>query len=270
MKEADFINVRKMIGSKNPSLLKWIPGFLIRYIERVIHQKEINAFLKNHPTYDQAFCKDVIDYLNITYSIDGIENIPKSGKCVIVMNHPLGGMDAMILVDALSKHRTDIKFIVNDLLLNLGRLNSIFLGVNKHGKNKSTSLLQINELFASDQLVCIFPAGLVSRKKNGLVQDLEWKKTFVRQARNNDQLIVPVHIEGKLSNWFYRLSNFRSFIGIKANIEMFYLADELFRQRGQHIHFTVGKGIEASQLSKGISDQKHAEWFRSHIYSLSS
>lgn len=270
MKEEDFINVRRMIGSKNPTLLKWIPRFIVRYIERIVHQKDINQFLKTHNTTDQAFCKDVIDYFNITYSVDGIENIPKTGKCVIVMNHPLGGMDAMILVDALSKHRTDIKFIVNDLLLNLGRLNSIFLGVNKHGKNKSSSLLQINSLFASEQLICIFPAGLVSRKKNGLVRDLQWKKTFIRQSRLNNQLIVPVHIEGKLSNWFYRLSNFRSFLGIKANIEMLYLADELFKQRNQHIQFTVGAAIPASSLDQSISDQKHADWFRNHIYSLTS
>ena len=266
----DFINIRRLIKSKSPRLYKWIPGFIIRYIERIVHQKEINAFLATHDSVNQQFCTDVIEEIGIKYSIEGIENIPKTGKCVIVMNHPLGGMDALILVDALQNHRTDIKFIVNDLLLSLNRLNDIFIGVNKHGKTKGSSLLQVNAVFGTDQCVCVFPAGLVSRRKKGIIRDLEWKKAFVKQARLNDQIIIPVHIDGRLSNWFYNLSNFRSALGIKANIEMLYLADELFKQKGQHVKFTVGKPILASELDIKKSDASHAEWFRNHIYSLSS
>ncbi len=266
--QEDFINVRRLIASKNPRLIKWIPGFIIRYLERILHQKEINHFLNTHQTKNQDFCRDVLTEIGVTYSISGIENIPKTGKCIVVMNHPLGGMDAMALVDGLRDHRTDIKFIVNDLLLNLDPLKEIFVGVNKHGKTKSSSLMQVNNLFASDQLVCVFPAGLVSRKTKGVVKDLEWKKTFVKQARQNDQTIVPVHIDGELSNFFYRLANFRKFLGIKANIEMLYLADEMFRQKGKHIQFTVGKPIEANTLDTKTSDVKWAEWFRNYIYTL--
>lgn len=266
--QEDFINVRRLIQSKNPRLIKWIPGFIIRYLERILHQKEINDFLNTHDSKNQDFCKEVLAEIGVTYSISGVENIPKTGKCIVVMNHPLGGMDAMALVDGLRDHRTDIKFIVNDLLLNLDPLKEIFVGVNKHGKTKSSSLMQVNNLFASDQLVCVFPAGLVSRKTKGVVKDLEWKKTFVKQARQNDQVIVPVHIDGELSNFFYRLANFRKFLGIKVNIEMLYLADEMFRQKGKHIQFTVGKPIEASTLDTKTSDVKWAEWFRNHIYTL--
>lgn len=264
----DFINVRRLIRSKNPRLLKWIPGFIIRYLERILHQKEINDFLRTHDSKNQLFCKEVIEEIGVTYSIDGIDRIPITGKCVIVMNHPLGGMDAMLLVDALRDHRTDIKFIVNDLLLNLEPLRDIFVGVNKHGRTKGNSLQQVNALFGSDQCVCVFPAGLVSRRKRGVIKDKEWKKAFVKQSRLNDQLIIPIHIEGRLSNWFYNLSNFREFLRIKANIEMLYLSDEMFRQKGQHVHFTVGQPIPASSLDTKISDQKHADWFREHIYSL--
>jgi hypothetical protein len=102
------------------------------------------------------------------------------------------------------------------------------------------------------------------------VKDLEWKKAFVKQARNNDQIIVPVHIDGELSNFFYRLANFRKFLGIKANIEMLYLADEMFRQKGKHIQFTVGKPIEAKTLDTKTSDVEWAEWFRNHVYTLNS
>ncbi len=271
MSDSDFINVRRLIGSKNPRLLKWLPGFLIRYLERVLHQKQINQFLLDCPTSkNQDFCADVLRLVGVTYSISGIENIPKTGKCIVVMNHPLGGMDAIVLVDALRNHRIDIQFIVNDLLLNLERLNDIFVGINKHGKTKTDTLLKVNELFASEQLVCIFPAGLVSRKKNGIIRDLTWKKTFVRQAKVNQQPVVPVHIDGRLSPFFYRLANFRTFLGIKANIEMFYLVDELFRLKGKHIHFTVGKPISPEELTQKGNDQTTANWFKEHIYSLPS
>jgi len=269
MSTEDFINVRRLIASKNPKLLKWLPRFVVRYLERILHQDDINAFLKNNPgMYNQDFCKGVLEHVGVSYTIKGLEHIPKEGKCVLVMNHPLGGMDAMALVEALRHHRTDLKFIVNDLLLNLGRLNDIFVGINKHGKTSNALLGQVNDLFASDECVCIFPAGLVSRKTKGVIRDLKWKKTFVKQSRLNDQLIIPIHIEGRLSNFFYRLSNFRAAIGIKANIEMLYLADEMYRQKGHTVGFTVGKPIPASSLDTSKTDQQWAEWFREHIYTL--
>ena len=269
MSTEDFINVRRLIASKNPRLLKWLPGFVVRYIERIVHQDDINTFLRENPTlYNQDFAKGVLDHIGVTFTIEGMEKIPKEGKCVLVMNHPLGGMDAMVLIEALRHHRTDLIFIVNDLLLSLERLNGIFVGINKHGKNSSSALEQVNELFASDKCVCIFPAGLVSRKKKGLIRDFKWKKTFVKQSRINDQLIIPIHIDGHLSNFFYRLANFREALGIKANIEMLYLADELFRQKGQNVVVTVGDPIPASSLDTSKNDQQWAEWFRQHIYTL--
>ena len=123
----------------------------------------------------------------------------------------------------------------------------------------------MNELFASEQLVCIFPAGLVSRRTKGKIRDLEWKKTFVKQSKINDQLIVPVHIKGRLSNFFYRLANFRKFIGLKMNIEMLYLADELFKQKNQHIVFTVGEHITVEDLNEFKNDKQAAHWIQAYV-----
>ena|SRR6218665_1133840 len=268
MEEKDFINVRNIISNRSPRLYKWIPGFIIRYLERIIHQDEINDFIKTHKSRNQQFCTDVVNYFNITYEIKGLERIPKEGKCILAMNHPLGGMDAIILVDALKNHRTDIKFIVNDILMNLDPLKDIFVGVNKHGKTKGSSLKQVNDLFGSDQLVCIFPAGLVSRRSKGVIRDLEWKKTFVKQSKLNDQTVVPVHIDGRLSNFFYRLANFRKFLGLKANIEMLYLSDELFKQRNQHIVFTVGEPLSTEDLNEFKNDKDAARWIQEYVMTL--
>ena len=271
MKEEKFIDIENLIKSKNPKALKWMPRFVIRYLKRILHQKEINAFIaKNKDKKNAEWCQATVDYLNITYSVKHIENIPKEGKIILVMNHPLGGMDAMILVSALQNHRTDLKFIVNDLLLNLEEMKEMFVGVNKHrkGKNKEETRASIKQLFESDNAVCIFPAGLVSRKINGEVMDLEWKKTFVTYARANSRTIIPIYIDGKLSNFFYRLHKFRTFLGIKANIEMLYLSNELFKQRNKHFKFIVGSPIKSDYLEKDLNDVSMAQKIKKEVYDL--
>jgi putative hemolysin len=269
MEKPKFIDVRRLIGSKNPRLLKFLPGFVVRYLERILHQDDINQFLLDHPdAKNEDFCLAVMKYLNITLEIEGLENIPKTGGITIAMNHPLGGMDAIALVAALKDHRTDLKFIVNDLLLNLEGMRGMFVGVNKHGKNGDRIHDKIDTLFASDCAVCIFPAGLVSRKNKGEVRDLEWKKTFVMLSRRYDHPIIPIHIDGKLSNFFYRLSNFRKFLGVKANIEMLYLSNELFKQRNATMKFKVGKPIAPSAFDNSRSDKKWAHFIREQVYKL--
>lgn len=268
MKDEKFIDVERIIASKNPKVLKWTPGFVVRYLKRILHQQEINDFLARHKGKKNiAFCEAVVDEFNIAIDLRHPERIPEKGKIVIAMNHPLGGMDAMILIAALKDRRTDLRFIVNDILMNLDNLSELFVGVNKHGKNDLSLRQQMTELFESDQAICIFPAGLVSRKQKGVVQDLAWKKTFVTQARKHGQQIVPLYIDGKLSNFFYRLANFRKKIGIKANIEMLYLSDELFKQKNLTMRFVVGEPVNVSDFGKK-NDHAIAQEIREMVYEL--
>jgi putative hemolysin len=270
MKKEKLIDVKSLIASKNPKALKRTPKFLIRYLERILHQNEINEFLiKNNDKKNQEWCEAAVNHLNITFEVIDQDKIPKNDRIIIVLNHPLGGMDAMILVSALKGYRDDLMFIVNDLLMNITSLNEMFVGVNKHGKNKSSIRSQIKELFESDQAVCVFPAGMVSRKQNGAVKDLDWKKTFVQYAKECDRTIVPVYIDGKLSNFFYRLSRFRQRIGIKMNIEMLYLANELFKQRNRHIKFVVGDPIDREYLMSNDDDRQLAQEIKEIVYKLS-
>ena len=269
MNNDKFIDVKGLIESKNPRLAKWLPGFVINYLKRILHQDEINAFIAEHKeVYNADFCKAVIDYFNITINIENIERIPKEGPIIIAMNHPLGGMDAMTLITALQGHREDLKFIVNDLLMNLHNLRDLFVGVNKHGKNEVSTRQQIMELFESDEAVCIFPAGLVSRKKNGLVRDLDWKKTFVTYSKKYNQPVIPIFIDGELSNFFYRLANFRKFLGIKVNIEMLYLANELFKQRDKTMTLTVGEPIWPKDVDLEMPERDLAQYYKSKVYEL--
>lgn len=270
MAEDKFIDIEKLIASKNEKVLKWTPKFIISYLKRILHQKEINDFIVEHKDKrNHEWCQEVVNYFNIKIEVQGLENLPKTGKIVIAMNHPLGGMDAMILVSALKDHRPDLMFIVNDLLMNLEGMKDMFVGVDKHRKKgKASTREQIEELFQSDKAVCIFPAGLVSRRKKKTVKDLVWKKTFVMYSRKYDRTIVPIYIDGELSNFFYRLSNLRKAIGIKANIEMLYLSNELFKQRDKTMRFVIGKPIEKEFLTSDTNDHDVAQAIKERVYDL--
>ena len=269
MEKKKTIDLRRLIASKNEKLLRWMPGFVLRYLERVIHQDEINTFLeKAGELKDAEFSDAVMEEFKITISSTGLENIPKTGPLIIVLNHPLGGMDALALISLLKNHRPDLRFIVNDILMNLENLSGLFIGINKHGINKKNVREDIEKAFKSEHAICIFPAGLVSRKINGLVQDLDWKRTFVTYARSLDRTVIPIKIDGQLSPFFYRLSRLRRFFRIKANIEMLYLADELFKQRNKTLTFTVGQAIKMNQFDTSLTDKEVASEIRKIVHEL--
>lgn len=265
-----FIEVRKLIADKNPTLLKWLPGFVINWLERIIHQDRINKFMwLNRDTDAFEFSEAAVMELNLGLSISGVENIPKYPKsCIFVANHPFGGMDAITIIHLLKDIRPDIKFIVNDLLMAIGNLKDSFVGVNKVGKSASQSLQKVEEQFASGTATFLFPSGLVSRKSKGEVMDLEWKKTFISKAKKYKKPIIPVYIDGRLTNRFYRLANFRKFLGIKINIEMFYLADELFKQQDKHVNIMIGTPVLPETFTKEKSDFEWAQWVKGKVYNL--
>lgn len=268
--EKKFIDVEKLIESKNPKLLKWSPGFLINYIKRILHQEEINLIIKENWELDGlSFCKEIVERFNLNIEVKGLENVPKDGSVIMAGNHPCGGMEAIALVTVLHPIRPDVKFIVNDLLLHLHNLQEYFIGVNKHGKNSSGSLKSVNDAFASDKAIFLFPAGLVSRKTNGEVRDSDWKKTFITRSRKHDTPIIPVKIEAQeLSPFFYNLSNIRKKMGVKANVEMFYLANELMNQKNSTFRITFGEPIPPEHFDSSRNDKAWAEWLKNKVYNL--
>lgn len=246
-----------------------MPKWLLRYIKRIVRQDESNAFITaNEGKNGFEFSSYVLKQLNIDVKIYGIENIPKSGGAILSVNHPLGGMDGMAIISKVYPIRQDIKFVVNDLLLQLENLRDLFVGVNKHGSNSKESLKNLLDLYASEKLVFVFPAGLVSRRKKGKVEDLEWKKTFITRSRRFQKFIIPVFVEGELTNFFYRLSNLRTWVGIKANLEMFYLVDELFKQKGKTLRIVIGEPIPHTTFDSTKDDLQWAQWVKEKSYEL--
>jgi len=267
-KSGDFFDVDNILASKNPALHKLLPGFILNYIKKIIHQDELNAIVANNKnSYGLDFLDAVLKGFGVKIIYNGLENIPETGRWIVASNHPLGGLDGMALMWVVGKRRQDIAFPVNDLLMNIDNLKGLFIPINKHGSNAGNVRL-IEETFASDKAMLFFPAGLCSRKQKGGICDLEWKKSFISKARSHKRDIIPCHINGRNSNWFYNLARLRAFLGLKANIEMLYLVDEMYRQRNKEIVITFGKPIAYSIFDKRKTDLNWAQDLKSYVYTL--
>lgn len=263
------IDLEEVIRDKNPRLLKMLPGFLLNYIKRIIHQEELNEFLqKTKDVYAHDFVSAAMKNFQINVICEGAENIPEQGGCIVACNHPLGGIDGIAVMNEIGKRRKDIKALVNDILMNLENLSSLLIPINKHAKNAAENLKQIDQAYASDECIIVFPAGLVSRRQKGEIKDLEWKKSFIAKAIKYQRNVIPIHIEARNSNFFYNLASLRKILGIKANIEMFYLVDEVYRQKGKFIKFTIGKPIPYTTFTKMNSDMCWAGKVKEHVYEL--
>lgn len=269
MTEKKFIEVEKIIAEKNPGLLKWLPGFILRWIKRVLHEEEVNAFMSVHGQLrDFDFIRQVTGEFGVKIVVKGLENIPREGGFILASNHPLGGFDGLALMQALEPARKDIRFLVNDILLAFGTMDNLFIPINKHGAQGAAD--KIEAAYASDNAVLIFPAGLVSRKQKGIVRDLEWKKSFISKAVQHKKNIIPTHIEGSNSKFFYNLALWRKRLGIKANIEMFWLMDEMYKQRDKTITIIFGKAIPYTTFDKRHSPRGWAQQVKKFVYALGS
>ncbi len=269
-KDIQLINVDKVLRSKAGKAYKFIPGILIRYLERIVHQDEINkALVTMKDLKDLDFVKAaLIDRFGLEIEVVNPEFIPETGRYIIASNHPLGGLDGMALMHVVGKIRKDIKFISNDILMELHSIQDLFIAVNKHGRTNTEMVRNFEACMASDMLILIFPAGLVSRRKGKEIKDLEWKKTFISKAIQHKRDIIPVYIQGKNSNFFYNLANWRKRLGVGVNLEMLYLPDEMFRQKNKTLRIVFGKPVPYSTFTKDFSPKQWAQIMKQHVYEL--
>lgn len=264
------IDVEKVFREKSPRLARKIPRFIYNYIKKVVHQDDLNEAIRRMGNLTGLeFVRGILEFMGVKISHQGIENIPVDGRFIIASNHPLGGLDGLALMKIAGEVRTDIVFPVNDLLMNVPNLKPLFIPINKHGSN-SQNLIIMNETFASEKAILYFPAGLCSRKQHGQVMDMEWKKTFITKARTFKRDIIPVHINGRNSNWFYNLANWRKRLGIKANIEMLYLVDEMYKQNNKNLNIVFGKPISWTVFDDRFTDIVWAQKVKQHAYALES
>ncbi len=263
------VDVRKAFYNRNPRVARLIPGFVYWYIKKIVHQNEMNEFLKVHGKKTGIeFISAVIEDFNVKIIVEGEYNIPKEGRFQFVANHPLGGFDGMILMHIISRYFKKIKFLVNDILMNILNIEELFVPVNTFGRQSVEYARRIDSEYASDAQILNFPAGICSRKIKGRIIDLEWKKSFISKSIQHKRDIVPVYFGGRNSNFFYNLSNIRKALGIKTNIELFFLADEMYRQKNKTVFVKFGKPLSFKTFGKDKNHQEWAKWVKDKVYAL--
>ena len=265
-------DIRAIVRQKAPNAK--VPGFVIRWLERITHVKQMNAFLRRHPDLrDYEFIRMTLsEELGCTASIEGVENIPTSERPVIfVSNHPLGGLDGMIIAEMIHAHRPrQLKVIVNELLMYMEPINGLWAPVNKVGRLTREQAQQQQRMWESETDVLTFPAGACSRLQRidgkWQIADLEWQKNFVQRAREYQRDVVPIYFEGHNSRFFYILALLRKWLHIKVNIEMLYLVDEMYGAHGKHFRVHVMPPIPYTTFDTSRTPKEWAEYVKQHVY----
>lgn len=251
---------------------RWVPGFAISALERFIRQRELNEILRlGEGSEGSAFAGRVLRHLEITTETVGFDKLPE-GRYMFASNHPLGGLDGIALIELLGLRYGDegVRFLVNDMLMNVEPLRNVFLPVNKYGSQGRKAAMAINEAMASDMQILQFPAGLVSRlHDDGNIADLEWQKAFVAKAIEYERDIVPVRFEGLNRRRFYRLARLRKKLGIKVNLEQAMLPAEVCEARGKHFRIVFGSPVSWRELrDSGKSAKELASELREKVYRI--
>jgi putative hemolysin len=263
------IDIAKVLKHKAPNFK--VPKFIIQYLRKLIHEDEFNSFFEANPDLKNLdFIEAAFKYLNVTVDIQGRENLPpKDGRYIFASNHPLGGLDGITTGYLVGKNYDGkVRFFSNDLMMNLHPMYDMFVPVNKTGSQSKSHATMMQELYESDCHLVTYPAGLCSRKVHGKIVDMEWKKNFITKAVQYKRDVVPIYFEGRNSNFFYNFASFRKFLGIKFNVEMIFLVDEMFKNKGKHFTIRIGKPIPWQFFDKSKSQTQWAKYVKDIVYDM--
>ncbi len=266
------IDIEKVLKDKMGAKAKFVPGFLVRWLKRIVHQDEINAFLwDSRDKTGVEWLEACVRYLDIKLEIEGKENLPAADDkrlYTLVSNHPLGGQDGVALGAIVGRHFDGrFRYLVNDLLMNLPGLAPLCIPINKTGSQSRNFPAMVKAGFESNNHMLMFPAGLCSRRHNGLIRDIPWSKTFISKSVEYQRDIIPIHFSGQNSNFFYRLANFSDRF-LPFNLAMVFLADEMYKNVHKSFQIKIGKPIPWQTFDKSKSPQEWAQFVREQVYSL--
>lgn len=267
------IDIEKILQSKMGKKARFVPAFAVRWLKRIVHEDEVNAFLwESRNLTGTEWLKACVRYLDMTIHIEGRNNLPDKddGKLyTFVSNHPLGGEDGVALGAIIGEHYDGrFRYLVNDLLLNLPGLRPVSIGINKTGRQSRDFPRMVEAGFQSDNHMLMFPAGLNSRKKNGVIHDLPWKKTFISKSVEYHRDVVPIYFSGRNSERFYRIANWQKKLHLKVNIAMLFLVDEMYRNVHKTFTIKIGKPIPWQTFDKSRTPAQWAQWVEDKVYEL--
>lgn len=267
------IDVGEILRSKMGAKARFVPSPLVSWLKRIAHQDEVNKFLwDNRELVGTPWLEECVRYLDMTLEVEGEENLPPKddGKLyTFVSNHPLGGIDGVALGSIIGRKYDDkFRYLVNDLLMNLPGLAPLCIPINKTGNQSRNFPAMVETGFKSDNHMLMFPAGLCSRRKRGVVRDLTWKKTFISKSVEYHRDVVPIHFGGQNSDFFYRLANFSDSYLKKVNVAMLFLVDEMYKNVHKKFRVKFGKSIPWQTFDKSKSPMEWAKFVYDRVYEL--
>ena len=266
------IDIDRVLKEKMGAKAKYVPNFLVRWLIRIAHQDDVNAFLwDNRDKVGVEWLEACVKYLDLKLEVEGKENLPASDDkklYTFVSNHPLGGADGVALGSIIGRHYNGrFRYLVNDLLMNLPGLAPVCIPINKTGHQGRNFPAMVKAGFESNNHMLMFPAGLCSRRHKGVIRDIPWSKTFISKSVEYQRDIVPIHFSGQNSNFFYRLANFSDKC-LPFNLAMLFLVDEMYKNVHKSFHVTVGKPIPWQTFDKSKTPMEWAHFVQNKVYSL--
>jgi putative hemolysin len=266
------IDIDGILKNKMGNKAKWLPRPLVAWLKRIAHQDQVNAFLwESRDKVGTPWLEACVDYLQMTLQIEGKENLPDPGDgrlYTFVSNHPLGGEDGVALGALIGRHYDSrFRYLVNDLLTYLHGLAPLCIPINKTGKASRNFPAMVEAGFQSDNHMLMFPAGLCSRRHNGIIRDIPWKKTFITKSVEYQRDIVPIHFGGQNSDFFYRLANFSDRC-LPFNLAMLFLVDEMYKNVGKTFRIAIGKPIPWQTFDKSKTPMEWANFVQDIVYNL--
>ena len=267
------VDIEHVLRSKLGAKAKWVPSPLVRWLKHIVHEDTINQFLwENRDKTGTPWLEACMDHLQTTIEVEGLENLPAKDDTrlyTFVSNHPMGGIDGVALGSVIGKQYNDrFRYLVNDLLMNLPGLAPLCIPINKTGKQARNFPAMVETGFQSNYHMLMFPAGLCSRRHNGIIRDLPWKKTFITKSVEYHRDVVPIHFEGRNSDFFYRLSNICDRYVKKVNIAMLFLVDEMYKNTGNTFRVRIGKPIPWQTFDKSKTPAEWAQFVQDQVYAL--
>ena len=280
------VDIDKVLKDKLGGKAKFVPSFIVTWLKNILHQDWMNTHLcgAGKGQVGVEWLDGCLNYLNCKTKVqtniggviqEGLDALPSNegGRYfTIVCNHPLGGQDGIALGSIIChKYDSQMVYLVNDLLMNFKGLAPLCVPINKTGRNSRNFPKMVEAAFQAEKNVVMFPAGLCSRKgEDGVIKDVEWKKTFITKSVQYQRDVIPVHFSGQNSDRFYNIARWCKRLHIKFNFAMLYLADEMYKNQGKTFTVTFGEPIPWQTFDKSKTATEWAQWVKEKVYQLNN
>ncbi|UWY29111.1 lysophospholipid acyltransferase family protein [Flavobacterium sp. TR2] len=262
--------VAKAINVEKYGVFGTFSGWILMKVLKISTLNKI--YDRNKHLEDLDFLNGILDEMEIKFEIpeEDLKRLPKDGAYITISNHPLGGIDGILLLKLMLEREPNFKIIANFLLHRIVPMKKYIMPVNpfENHKDAKSSVIGIKETLrhlSDGKPLGIFPAGEVSTYKDGkLVVDKPWEEGALKLIRKAKVPVVPIYFHAKNSKLFYWLSK------IDDTLRTAKLPSELLTQKDRVIKVRIGKPISVSEQNEIESFEEYSEFLRKKTYMLAN